>query len=206
MTTRLEPSGYDVTKSVDSARSDCLITVGFDKQQGHISRFPVRLHYRTGVFPMQWTAVARFDHNESVTDDRDIYTEGLHIDIDRESSPEVTLHPRHAPLARDRGLVIRRCVQYLDAHAGRIVDIYEERTQPSGMPGWPDSGRSGHRFMSLKTLPIDMSREELAQEPLSMDEFDEFMAAESGLSIEEFRRQADEIEIGPLKEAELVKK
>ena len=38
-------------------------------------------------------------------------------------------------------------VQYLDAHADRIVDIYEERTQVSGMPGWPDGGGSGHEFM-----------------------------------------------------------
>ena len=51
-----------------------------------------------------------------------------------------------------------------------------------------------------------MSREESAEEPLSMDEFDEFMAAESGMSVEEFHRRADEIEIGPLKEAELVEK
>ena len=101
---------------------------------------------------------------------------------------------------------VRRCVQYLDAHADRIIDIYEERTQPSGMPGWPDGGGSGHRFMSLKTLLTGMSREESAEEPLSMDEFDEFMAAESGMSVEEFRQRADEIEIGPLEEAELVEK
>ena len=102
--------------------------------------------------------------------------------------------------------MIRRCVQYLDAYADRIIDIYEERTQPSGMPGWPDGGHSGHRFMGLKTLPTGMSREESAEEPLSMDEFDEFMAAESGMSVEEFRRRADEIDIGPLEEAELVEK
>ena len=206
MTVHLEPSGYDVTKSVDATRSDCLITVGFDKQPGHISCFLVRLHYRTGVFPLQWAAIARVDHNESGTDGHDVYTEGLHIDIDRKSSPEVTLHPRHAPLAQDRGLVTRRCVQYLDAHADRIIDIYEERTQPSGMPGWPDGGRSGHRFMSLKTLLTGMPREESAEEPLSVDEFDEFMAAESDMSVEEFRRRADEIDIGPLEEAELVEK
>ena len=51
-----------------------------------------------------------------------------------------------------------------------------------------------------------MSREESAEEPLSMDEFDEFMAAESGMSVEEFRQRADEIEIGPLEDAELVEK
>ena len=39
-----------------------------------------------------------------------------------------------------------------------------------------------------------------------MDEFDEFMADESGMSVEEFRRRADEIEIGPLEDAELVEK
>ena len=39
-----------------------------------------------------------------------------------------------------------------------------------------------------------------------MDEFDKFMAAESGMSVEEFHRRADKIEIGPLKKAEFVEK
>jgi len=51
-----------------------------------------------------------------------------------------------------------------------------------------------------------MSRDSSSREPLSMDEFDEFMAAESGMSVKEFRQRADEIEIGPLEEAELVEK
>jgi hypothetical protein len=44
------------------------------------------------------------------------------------------------------------------------------------------------------------------EDALSLEEFDEFLAAESGMSVEEFRRRADEIEIGPLEEAELVEK
>ena len=51
---------------------------------------------------------------------------------------------------------------------------------------------------------MDMPREESAEEPLSIDEFDGFMAAGSGMSIEEFRRRADEIEIGSLEEAEVI--
>ena len=51
---------------------------------------------------------------------------------------------------------------------------------------------------------MGMSREESAEEPLSMDEFDGFMTAESGMSVEEFRRRADEIEIGSLEEAEVI--
>ena len=76
MTAHLEPSGYDITKSVDTTPLDCLITVGFDKQPGHIPRFLVRLHYRTGVFPLQWAAIARVDHNESGTDGHDVYSKG----------------------------------------------------------------------------------------------------------------------------------
>ena len=79
MTAHLEPSRYDVTKSVDPDRSDCLITVGFDKQQEHTPHFLVRLHCQTGVFRMQWAAITRFDHDESVTDGHDIYIEGLHL-------------------------------------------------------------------------------------------------------------------------------
>ena len=51
---------------------------------------------------------------------------------------------------------------------------------------------------------MDMPREESAEEPLSMDESDEFMTAESGISVKEFRRRADEIEIDSLEEAEVI--
>jgi len=44
------------------------------------------------------------------------------------------------------------------------------------------------------------------EDALSLKEFDEFLAAESGMSVGPSRRQAEKIEIGPLEEAELVAK
>jgi hypothetical protein len=49
-----------------------------------------------------------------------------------------------------------------------------------------------------------MSRDSSPREAISLEELDEFLAAESGMSVEEFRRRANEIEIGPLEEAEPV--
>ena len=51
-----------------------------------------------------------------------------------------------------------------------------------------------------------MTQSSPSEGALSLKEFDEFMAAESGMSVKEFRRRADEIEIGPLEDAELVEK
>jgi hypothetical protein len=51
-----------------------------------------------------------------------------------------------------------------------------------------------------------MTQSSTTEDALSLEEFDEFMAAESGMSVEEFRRRADEIEVGPLEDAELVEK
>mgnify|MGYP007124904381 CR=1 FL=1 len=39
------PGGYDVTKRVSTGRADCHITVGFDRENAHIPRFIVLLHY-----------------------------------------------------------------------------------------------------------------------------------------------------------------
>jgi len=44
------------------------------------------------------------------------------------------------------------------------------------------------------------------EDALSLKEFDEFLAAESSMSVGEFRRRADKIEIGPPEEAEFVAK
>ncbi|MBP1923407.1 hypothetical protein J2751_002449 [Halorubrum alkaliphilum] len=47
------PTGYDVSKHVPAGRRDCLLTVGFDQHQQHISRFLVQLHYRVAPDPIE---------------------------------------------------------------------------------------------------------------------------------------------------------
>ena len=52
------PAGYDVTKRIGSGRSDCHITVGFDREGTHIPRFLVLLHYQVSADPLQWDSLS----------------------------------------------------------------------------------------------------------------------------------------------------
>ncbi len=83
------PSGYDVSKRVDAGRSDCHITVGFDRERGYIPRFLVQLPYQVGTDPVRWTEIARMDHNETDPLGHDVYQEGLHVDVARRSADTV---------------------------------------------------------------------------------------------------------------------
>jgi hypothetical protein len=51
-----------------------------------------------------------------------------------------------------------------------------------------------------------MTQPSPTEDALSLKEFDEFMAAESGMSVDEFRQRADKIEIDSLEDADLVEK
>lgn len=130
------PTGYDVTKPVLAGRSDCLITVGFDHRQRHIPQFLVQLHYQLSTAPVQWEAIARMDHNETSSTGHDVYREGLHVDVERRSGTTVHLQVRHAPLPSNRGMVIRRCVEYFQQEADYFIAVYEGRRSPGGPPRW----------------------------------------------------------------------
>lgn len=130
------PLGYDRSYAVSIGRNDCHVTVGFDQHRGQIVRFLVQLHYLTGYYPLDWTQIARFDHNEVDTSGHDIYNEGLHIDIERHDGTTITLHPPHRTLPRDRGVVIGRCVTYFQRNADDIIAIYKGTASP-GTPSWP---------------------------------------------------------------------
>lgn len=130
------PSGFDVTKHVRAGRPECHITVGFDRQRGHIPRFLVQLHYRTAADPIQWQQIARMDHNETALLGHDVYRGGLHVDVARRSSSTVHLQVAHGSLPSNRGKVIRRCAEYLDREADYFVDVYEDRRPPGTPPSW----------------------------------------------------------------------
>lgn len=133
------PQGYDVSKAVPIAHPECLVTVGFDRQETHIPRFMVALQYLQSPVPLTWEMIARFDHNETSTDGHDLYDEGIHIDV-KTPTDEVTLHPPHQPLPADRGRLIRACVEYLEDHAQYFVDVSSGDVSPSNPPAWPDGG------------------------------------------------------------------
>lgn len=133
----LTPDGYDVAKLASAEHSDCRITVGFDTVKKHIPRFLVRLHYLVSSAPPEWQEIARFDHNETSALGHDIYAEGLHIDVFQRSEEPVKIYPRHGPIPRNRGLVVRNCAEYFDAEADFFVDVFEGDIAPGGAPPWP---------------------------------------------------------------------
>lgn len=196
-------TGYDHAKHVQASRSDCHITVGFDRQRGHIPRFLVQLHYQVATDPVQWRAIARMDHNETSTQGHDVYREGLHVDVARRTQESVHLHIPHGHLPATRGTVIRRCAGYLNREADYFVDVYEGRHSPGRPPGWsPDGGDPS--FICEHIIEVDMSQESPTEDALTLRELSEVLADVEGTTPEEIERGAAEIEIAPPEEASVV--
>ncbi len=204
MTGPTPPTGYDVSKAVQAGRRDCQITVGFDRQQGHIPRFLVQLHYIKSTSPLRWKDIARIDHNETSTTGHNVYREGLHVDVDRRSSKEVQLKLRHGPLPRLCGTVIRGCVDYFKREAAYFINVYEEQQAPGGPPGWPDGGEPTRNFIRPDTVRRDMDRKSSAEEPLSSKELTELLAQSEDTTPEEIEQGAANLEIAPPEEAMVV--
>lgn len=131
------PSGFDVAKPVTCPGSDCQITVGFDVDRRHIPRFVVRLHYTTSYFPLNWTTIGRFDHNEAPMKGHNIYNQGLHIDVKPNGGNMVKVYPRHGPIPQSRGRVIRACSDYFQANYQYFIDVYDGTHPPARPPQWP---------------------------------------------------------------------
>ena len=199
------PSGYDVAKHVRAGRVDCHLTVGFDQHQTHIPRFLVQLHYHVSAAPLTWEAIARMDHNETAATGHDVYHEGLHVDIARRQGDSVHLRLAHGTLPRNRGAVIRGCVEYFRREAGYFVDVYEGRRSPGRPPGWrSDGGEPARTFIRPNTVEGGMSREAPADETLSLEELSEVLADATDTTTEDLERQAAALEIAPPDEATVV--
>jgi hypothetical protein len=200
------PTGYDVAYHVSRGRSDCHLTVGFDREQGHVPRFLVTLHYRASTDPVVWGAIARIDHNETSIQGHDVYREGLHVDVARHASRPVHLQIRHASLPSNPGVVVRGCVEYLIRDADYFIDVYEERRPPGSPPRWSaDGGESTRMFISADLVEEDMSREAPAEdEVLTPEELSEVLADATDTDHEEIERGAAELEIAPPEEADIV--
>lgn len=198
------PAGYDETRPVQAGRPDCHITIGFDQQRQHIPRFIVQLHYQTATNPVDWTDIARMDHNETSITGHDVYNEGLHVDIARESKATVHLQVPHSPLPRSRGTVIRRCAEYLAGEASYFIDVYEERRPPGSPPGMPDGGEATRELINENLLSGGMSQESPVEDALSLEELSEVLAAAEGTTADEIERGAAEIEIAPPSEATVI--
>ena len=199
------PTGYDEAHPVQAGRSDCHITVGFDRRQRRIPRFLVQLRYQVSTDPIGWEAIARMDHNETSTTGHDVYREGLHVDVERRSGSTVHLQVRHAPLPSSRGMVIRGCVEYLRREADYFIDVYEDRRSPGGPPRWSsDGGEPSHTLICGNLLPGDMSQESPVEDALTPEELSELLAEVEGTTPEAIERGAAEMEIAPPDEATVV--
>jgi hypothetical protein len=206
MTYPSRPTGYDVANHVSCGRFDCHITVGFDHKRGHIPRFLVLLHYQTSAAPVDWTEIARMDHNETSSQGHDIYQEGLHADVARQSSRTVKLQIRHGQLPSNRGIVVRGCTQYLRDEADYFIDVYQERRSPASPSRWsPDGGIPTHMLINMDPVGIDMSREAPTEDgAISPEELSEVLAEATNTTSEEIERGAEELEIEPPEEASVV--
>jgi len=119
----------------------------------------IQLYYRISTDPIEWTWIARMDHNETSALGHDVYHEGLHVDVDRQSKRTVHLKLAHSPLPSSRGDVIRRCVNYFKREAAYFIDVYEERRSPERPPSWSDGGEPSPRFIPSQRVVEGMSRE-----------------------------------------------
>lgn len=194
------PDGFDLAKHVLAGRSDCHITVGFDLKQAHISRFLVQLHYQVQPEnqPVQWTTIARMDHNEAKAPGHDVHREGLHIDIARQSKPTVHVQVPYEAMPRNTGTVLRGCVDYFRHNLDYFVEVYEERRTPGIPPWWSlDGGDSTPTFISPARLSSDMSREIDDEAVLTVDELTALLAEVTDSTPEQIDRGAAEFNISP---------
>lgn len=199
------PTGYDVSKHVSAGRRDCLLTVGFDRRRQRIPRFLVQLYYRVSTDPIEWTWVARMDHNETSALGHDVYHEGLHVDVARRSTWTVHLKLAHSPLPSSRGEVIRGCVDYFKREASYFIDVYEERRSPGRPPSWSDGGEPSPTFITSQRVEGDMSREAPADaDIISVEELTELLADAEGRTPEEIERGVAVLEIASPEEATVV--
>lgn len=206
MSTPSLPTGYDVSKHVHAGRSDCHLTVGFDRQRSHIPRFLVQLHYQVSTDPVRWKTIARMDHNETSAMGHDVYQEGLHVDVDRCSTRTVHLGAAHPPLPANRGYVVRGCVDYFRQELGYFIVVYEKRRRPGRPPRWsPDGGYSAGTFIRSNLLEDGMSREAPVEEDiLTVEELTELLAETTDTTPEEIDRGAGELNLAPPEEARVV--
>jgi len=202
------PDGYEVTKRVDGARSDCHVTVGFDREGTHIPRFLVLLHYQVNTDPLRWDAIARMDHNETAALGHDIYQEGVHVDIAQRNGSTAHVEIFDGLLQLNRGVVIRKCVNYLKANAQYFIEVFEGDRTTGNPPKWPDGGKSPRTLISPNTVRTDMSHEQPAEERseeiLSDDELTEVLADATGTTPEEIEEGAEAMDWPAPEEATVI--
>lgn len=103
------------------------IGVGYDVEQGQTTRFLDQLRSGRDV-------VAQTDHDPSVPNGHDLYSEGIHVDIYRVDEPAVQLTFDTATLPRPPGRLHAACIEYLVDHRHWFLRVYTCRTTPTDPP------------------------------------------------------------------------
>lgn len=197
MTAPSLPDGFGETRHIQTGRSDCHITIGFDQVHQQIPRFLLQLHYQTETDPLEWTVIARMDHNEQSATGHDVYQENLHVDVHRYENSTVHLPIRHASLPQNRGIVIRASANYLVEEAQYFIDVYEGRQLPGAPPRWrPDGGETSHTLIRPNALSTDMSQDRVVEDALTLEELGEELAEATGSTPEEIETGAEELTLG----------
>lgn len=198
------PSGFDVSKRLRTDRADCQLTVGFDRHRDRILRFLVQLQYQPADESGQWRAIARMDHNEIEATGHDVYQEGLHVDVERRSSPSLHLAFSGVTPPQRSGVLIRECVEYFRHETDYFVDVYEERRPPSRPPSWSDGGNQTYRFISTNAIEEHMNQKSSEKEFVTVDELTELLAEAEDTTPEAIERGAEEFDIPPPEEATVI--
>ena len=108
-------TNYDTTYGVHTSHPGCRIVVRFDTTGGRLDRFVVQLQ-RTDSAATGWETLAQIDHAPEDPNGHDVYSEGIHVDVYLPNGPEITIWPRHGPLPRSSGALLRICADYLETH------------------------------------------------------------------------------------------
>lgn len=105
------------------------IVVGLTAQHGDIERFAVQLQDQVQLG--EWATIAQIQHNPGSSDGHDVFEKGLRVEVDRPRNSTLNLWPRHDPLPRYPGGVVRLAVDYLDTYTPTFRRIADGEIQPS---------------------------------------------------------------------------
>jgi len=96
--------------------------VGFDVEQGTVTRFVVQLEYHHNG---EWNPVVRYDHDGTGESEHthDVTEEGLHIDIYRNGEKHATEYVT-PPLPADEALA--RAEDHFTNNVQRFIERYEQ--------------------------------------------------------------------------------
>ena len=103
--------------------------------------------------------------------------------------------------------MIDGCRKYLESNARYFIDVYEGNISSGSPPTWPDGGDSSSEppmLITSEAVDAHMSQEPSSEDPISPGELREILAEVEGTTPEAIEQGAEEIEIAPPNEADVI--